>query len=407
MQIRNVMPEEFADYIAMLELSAGRHPTEEAVADARPLYDLSRASVALDGQRIVGGAATDHLELTVPGPHLVPVARTMLTGVLPTHRRRGVMRGLMEAQIRDAREHGELLLAGTTPVPGIVGRFDYIAATQAMAIEFAPDVRLWAGARELPGRVQMIDPADVGTILPTVFDAHRLDQPGQILRRPEFWQLWRKDRQVFRTAASDRFAVAYVDDTGRAEGYLTYRLTTGVLRETPIETLVIEDLITVTETARHALWSYLIGFEQARLVTGTNLPMDEPLGWLLSDRRQLRVTGVRDFLVLRIADVPRALAARGYHGHDTLVLHVSDPLLSENNGRFVLHSGPDGSSCEPTALPSDIELPVAALAAGYLGGFTFDALARSGLARERTPGALNRADAMFASRPYPWTVTDW
>jgi len=128
---------------------------------------------------------------------------------------------------------------------------------------------------------------------------------------------------------------------------------------------------------------------------------------LMSDRSQLRVTGVRDFLVLRIADVPRALSARGYHGHDALVLQVSDSLLDENNGRFALRSGPDGSSCEPTALPPDIELSVATLAAGYLGGFTFDALARSGLAQERAPGALVRADALFASRPYPWTVTDW
>jgi hypothetical protein len=50
---------------------------------------------------------------------------------------------------------------------------------------------------------------------------------------------------------------------------------------------------------------------------------------------------------------------------------------------------------------------VADLAAAYLGGVSFTTLARAGLVAESAPGALARADAMFASRPAAWTVTDW
>jgi predicted acetyltransferase len=60
---------------------------------------------------------------------------------------------------------------------------------------------------------------------------------------------------------------------------------------------------------------------------------------------------------------------------------------------------------ERTDAPADLLLDVADLAAAYLGAFRVSDLARAGRVEERTPDALRRADALFASDRTPWCAT--
>ena len=56
---------------------------------------------------------------------------------------------------------------------------------------------------------------------------------------------------------------------------------------------------------------------------------------------------------------------------------------------------------EPTAGSPDVTLDAADLGAPYLGTFTFSELARVGRVVEGTPGALARADTLFAAGRAP------
>jgi predicted acetyltransferase len=76
-------------------------------------------------------------------------------------------------------------------------------------------------------------------------------------------------------------------------------------------------------------------------------------------------------------------------------------------GRFLLETDGNAARCSRAEEEPELQLDVADLAAAYLGGATFATLARAGRIRERSPGAVARADALFASRPAPWTVSDW
>jgi predicted acetyltransferase len=76
-----------------------------------------------------------------------------------------------------------------------------------------------------------------------------------------------------------------------------------------------------------------------------------------------------------------------------------------NQGRFRLEGGPDGAACEPTRAEPDLALDVADLGAAYLGGASLASLARADRVAERTPGALLRADRMFAADPPPVCTT--
>src|SRR6185312_10461890 len=60
--------------------------------------EIERMHAAWDGDRIVGGAGAFTYRLSVPGGS-TPCGGVTVVGVLPTHRRRGVLTGLMREQL--------------------------------------------------------------------------------------------------------------------------------------------------------------------------------------------------------------------------------------------------------------------------------------------------------------------
>jgi predicted acetyltransferase len=392
-EIRAVGPDEAGQFFAVLEVAAGRNPDPEPAGGRLvPAYMLA----ALEDGRIVGGTGAELIELTVPGLLPVPTAKITLTGLLPTHRRRGIASALMRRQLHDLAEHGTPLAALTAAESNVPGRHGYGVATRAMAVEVA--TRAEVGPVDPP--VELVTPTGARDRLPPLFDRHRRAQVGQVSRPDAFWTGWFVDDPLLRTSPGPRF-VAITD-----HGYLTYRLSYGPLRDRPVEALLIEDLVAVTEPARRALWSFCLGFCQAKMVAALNLPADEPVAWSLPDPRDLRVVSVRPFLRLRILSVAAALSARRYRRADDLVLDVRDPVLDGNNGRFLLRGAPDGASCDATTRSPDLSLSVADLATVYLGDTTLTTLARTGRV-DAKEGHIARADAMFGTEIAPWTVTDW
>jgi predicted acetyltransferase len=117
------------------------------------------------------------------------------------------------------------------------------------------------------------------------------------------------------------------------------------------------------------------------------------------------VTEIGDQLWIRLLDLPGALEARRYATEGELVLEVTDALRPRNQGRFRLEAGPEGAACRPTRAEPDIALDVADLGAAYLGGASLATLGRAERASELTPGALLRADRLFASDPAPVSTT--
>ena len=92
---------------------------------------------ARENGTIVGGAGAFPFELTVPGG-VVPTAGVTVVGTFPTHRRRGVLRAMMRAQLDDVHARGEPLALLWASEDTIYGRFGYGMASQC------------AGAIDLP-----------------------------------------------------------------------------------------------------------------------------------------------------------------------------------------------------------------------------------------------------------------
>ncbi len=164
----------------------------------------------------------------------------------------------------------------------------------------------------------------------------------------------------------------------------------------PLATVKVDGMFTATDIADRDLWAYLTGLDLVGRVELSG-PVDEPINWLLTDARALRVTEIADHLWLKLLDVPAALAARRYAVPGELVLEIIDESEVSAGGRVRLTADGDHAAAEPTAASPDLTLAQTALAAAYLGGVSLRAQTIAGTVTEHTPGTLQHADAMFAS----------
>jgi predicted acetyltransferase len=208
--------------------------------------------------------------------------------------------------------------------------------------------------------------------------------------------------------AGRRAYVVHEDAAGEPDGYASYRVRWGV--EGPGGTgdeLEVEDLFAEEPAVRRELWRYCAHMDLIDTVKATNVALDEDLFWQLEDARAARVTEMSDLLWARLVDVPAALEARRYGARGSLVLEVSDPFRPQASGCYRLEVDERGASCGPTGEPPELSLSAADLAAAYLGGVALVALARAGRVVQHRSGALERAQAMFATPLAPWSATDF
>ena len=145
------------------------------------LLPLDRMFGAWSNGAVVGGAGSFPFDLTVPGGDL-PTAGVTVVGVLPTHRRRGVLRSLMRAQLDDAHERGEPLAALWASEESIYGRFGYGLASFCGEITLPREYTAFAHPFEPEGTLRLIEPEEAQETIPPVFERIRPEWPGMFTR---------------------------------------------------------------------------------------------------------------------------------------------------------------------------------------------------------------------------------
>ena len=98
----------------------------------RKALPASRALAAFDGGKPVALAGAYAFDLTIPGGEL-PCAGVTWVGVMPTHRRPGILRDLMSRQLEDVHGWGEPIAALWASEAAIYGRFGYGQAAPSLA----------------------------------------------------------------------------------------------------------------------------------------------------------------------------------------------------------------------------------------------------------------------------------
>src|SRR5690242_122802 len=101
--------------------------------------EVERMHAAFDGERLVGGAGAFSFQMSVPGGDSVPAGGVTVVGVLPTHRRRGVLTSMMRAQLEDCRARGDVAAFLWASEATIYGRFGYGLASRMGSMTLARD----------------------------------------------------------------------------------------------------------------------------------------------------------------------------------------------------------------------------------------------------------------------------
>jgi len=407
-EIRAISTDEFPAFALAGGMGFGSASvSDEELADLNKTIEIDRAMAAFDGTEIVGTGAAFSFQMTLPGLTTLPAAGVTWITVLPTHRRQGILRRMMQHQLADVRERAEPLAILLASESVIYGRFGYGLSTTQATYEIDPRHGTFGRAPESPGRVSIITKERAKETLPAVYDCARRLQPGALTRSPEWWDLHLSDPERWHKGQSARFYVIYESSPGQVDGYCTYRVKQNWDDGFAQNQLLLGQLEATTAESRAGLWRYLLNVDLMTSIRTSPFPIDEPLRWMLADPRRLRVTGYGDFLWTRLVDIPTALSGRRYPTEDHLSFEVVDEFLPDNSGSYKLEGGPDGASCRRGHGKPDLTLQVMDLGAAYLGGVHFTTLARAGRVVENTTGALRRADLMFAAEPAAFCATDF
>jgi predicted acetyltransferase len=390
----------------------GRPPSEPQRRAMLERVEFDRTLAAFDAGSPVAIASVFSFRMCVPGA-MAPAAGVSWVAVMPTHRRRGLVTSLMLRQLADIRERGEAIAVLWASEAGIYGRFGYGTAT------WVADLQLGRGdgalGRQAPAaepglRLRIAEPGSVRAELSKVHDTVLPTRPGMFAREERWWNrvLWTGDE-----GQADGYPLRCMlaeDDSG-PRGYALYLARSRWDEDTglPDASLTVHEMIATDPAATAAIWGNLLSRDLVAHFTAPLRPVDDPLLYLLADLRRAR-SRVSDGLWLRIVDLPRALAQRGYSCPLDVVIDVRDPIMTANQGTWRLrtHAAMEhgaanlAASCEPAAGPADLSMDVGSLGAANLGGSRLSGLAGAGQITEHRRGALAALAAAMSWEPAPW-----
>jgi predicted acetyltransferase len=365
----------------------GFHYTPERMAESLMVIDLSRYRIALDGDEVVGVIGSYALDVSLPGGATVPMGAVTWVGVAATHRRQGLLRRLIDACHDDIDARGEPVALLFASEAGIYERFGYGVATRLWSVEI--DLRAADLRPELvpaPGSVRFVRGDEASDHVAALWERYRRTRPCETSRPDNWLAFYALIRGQERFGASPAWFLAHAD------GYAVYRMRNHWNEGRPAHELELAELVALTAEARLALWHVLLNVDLVGTITTRQLPVDDPLPYLLTNPRAVRTTALDDGVWAAVRDVPTCFAARHYAAEDRLVVEVDGVRYSIDGGR-------DGASVGRVRSRPDLVATPDAMGALLLGGASPTRLANGGRLTPRNDEALRRAEHFF-----PWPV---
>jgi predicted acetyltransferase len=404
--VRTIDPDETAAWLTCLRTGfLTRWPVEPFALSVRSHWDYGRVWAAFEDGSIVGTARSWRTEVTVPGPTCLPATSIAAVSVLPTHRRRGILRQLMAADLAAARERGETLAVLWASDAAIYGRFGFGPATRSAiwTVDAGPGTVVGTAR---PGALTVTQPSvDARDAIRGVFETWRARQHGEVRRRDVAWD----DALGLRPLPTGHepwvgTLVLHRDAAGQPDGYVRYHHEEHWQRRRAAGVLHVDDLHALTDEAYRDLWRLVLATEWTATVRAETRSVNERLPWLVADARSAQPEAVTDGMWLSLLDVPAALAARSYLATGRVVLGVADadgrPIQ-----RLLLDVTPDGAICAATDAPPDLVVDRSTLSAAYLGDMPLRHAAIARPIEERTAGAVESLERLLRTVDAPWCST--
>jgi predicted acetyltransferase len=371
-------------------------PRDDFIGQLGRVLPTGRVLVAWDGDRAVGGAGAFPFMLTVPGGRVAAAGVTGV-GVLPTHRRRGVLTAMMRAQLDACRERGEPVAYLWATEDTIYGRFGYGVASFTGEIELPRERSAYYAQFESSAHARIVALDEAEGLVAPVYERVALDTPGMFARTSEWWQARALPDPDWRRRGGGELTCVVLESPAGPAAYALYRVSPAFDRGIQVGAVEVVEAMGDSPAATRAIWRYLLDVDWMARVKAWLLPLDHPLLLLLAEPRRLRFS-IRDGLWVRLVDVGAALSARSYRTGSSVVVEVADGFCPWNAGRWSI----SGGGVARTENEPELRCDVTALGSVYLGGFTWAQLGRALRVEEVRQGAIARADTIFHAGCAPW-----
>lgn len=396
-EIRFIEPDEARAYEDAISFGFGHDPSRHD-EDSRRFQannPVATSIVAVDRGRIVGTFGSYDLDVTMPGGATVPTAGTTHVTVHPTHRRQGILTGMMRLHLDQAVERGQPQAGLWASEERIYGRFGYGPAASGQEL-LIPDRTVEGSPPDPSVTVHPLDVDEARSVLPPIYERRRADLAGSLVRGDDWWEHRILYDPEHRRRGHSALRVVVAERDGRPVGYLLFRLKqpdSWAEGQTRVIELVADD-----DGARRSLWHFATNVDLFRNVRWWNAPMDEPL-LIEADRfRQISRT-VMDSVWLRPLDVPALLSARRYERDGTLVIGVDD-RFGPTAGRYRLEVADGVAGCQRTDHEPEVALAVEDLGRLVLGWAGAISLGRAGLV-DGCPEAIATLHDLLVTRVQP------
>ena len=263
-----------------------------------PWLELDRFVGARDpaaGNELVAAGCIFSKQMTFPGGLVQPAAGVSWIGVRPGWRRRGLLRGLMTAQLHGLHDGGgEAVAILTASEAGLYGRFGYGQSINRHLFQVAHGAAFHSGVGT--DNVIEIRADRAPDIVKPLYAKVAATRHGYLARTDEVWAMRFSDHELLRDGASKKRWAVHPD------GYAAYRVKSAWTERGPNFSLQVDEICAATDRAFASLWRYLLDFDLTRQVNYDKGWIDDPLLDLLHDPRSVTVN-TRDHIWLRIVDL--------------------------------------------------------------------------------------------------------
>ncbi|HSP73101.1 MAG TPA: GNAT family N-acetyltransferase, partial [Gaiellaceae bacterium] len=247
---------------------------ERAERFARNL-PVERMLAAWDGEEVVGGAGAFPVELSVPGGRRVAAGGVTIVGVLPTHRRRGVLTALMRAQLDDLRARGEPVACLWASEGTIYGRYGYGVASLQVEFALARERTAFAAPAAPYGRIRFVSRDEALAAFPAVYERVLGQRPGMFARTEAWWdEQTLPEKPRFGGPAHER---VLLEVDGAPEGYAVYQVHAAWAHDSSSGHVQVLEALGATPAATRTVWRYLLDLDWTSQIRADKLPVDHPL----------------------------------------------------------------------------------------------------------------------------------
>ena len=347
--------------------------------------DLTETLALFDGETLAATLTNIGFAQSVRGV-LKPMGGVAGVATLPTFRRRGHVRALLRASFDDMREKGQVVSALHPFRQSFYARFGYVYSNRVLEVATSSDALAPFSAHGRPDddwRVERLPGAEVRERLTSFLRGVAAPRySGYVLdpdRSDAVWQRNQKDSHV-----------AFIVRAGQDVAAVRYK----------IESTDDGPLFHVREwhwrdlTARDRLLGYVaLHAEQTPRI---RFPAPEGVHfqrWLQQPAARFEPSINRIGLMLRIIDVPGALADLPAPVTGELVIEVRDEQCAWNNGRYALAARNGRLHAEPTQASAAVSVTIEGLTALAYGILDGEAVRHRGW----LSGAGEAADALLAA----------